>query len=1016
MIIVITTAITYTSFSMNQMSQLSETIGIKQTTDYERTTEEFKIVKVRTDNNQFNMTIKNTGDTPVHLTRLWVENTTDSSWPISRYDLDISVPVGGTVQNIGQNIGLTAIDSQSYAAQLVTSRGNAQQMFLNAVGDSTVYLRLTATPSVLPETFSSNVALEVINTGTTQLLNLQPNMISVVKTCLSECDYVEEQAAIPTSFDSLAPGDTAVFEWVYSFTGENSDTFDFTAGLTNDLRNDTFTVSLQTIQSSLNADVAVESGGLGNQQLINDDILLFHAETDGTPLGEYQMWSGLGDGGGNGDRIELDQETPVFFTNNGSTSNTIPLGSYNVALMISSESIPRQLIDNNKNPDMIFHFEDGVGANPDNSQGDADRDLEACGATTFQERIQSTNDDAEQASSGSVDLSSSSDHELVYDGNYQWIGLRWNLDVPQGATINSADIRFRSDENQNGNSPTLRIGAEDVDNANAFSTTSHDVDDRWDGGSGKGPVTSATVAWNNIPGWSNNEEGSDTTTPDLSTIIQEIVNRPSWLSGNGIAFIIRDDSGGTDSDRRTAEHYDAGGPSQAARLTVNWGGATGTPTWDATGGPHNSGTYKFDGNDDCFRSINNVSGGEDNNIAGEDDTTSLWFKTDGPNTEEQMLVFWSGGGTYPTSSDHYLIALDAAGNIKFEFQTGSGSDTSVCTTTNADYDDSQWHHVIAVRGDGNRDCNLYVTDVNGNVEEEIDQNYNWGTSSVDVGSTQWYVGSNQGSSNFFKGWIDDVMHWNDDILEDTIPEPDVDALRFTNYGDNAHRFDLSLDETNALGLPLENWYNETNVPVPFVDPKGGGNNDDWAYAIKNMTFSLPQKVVDDGNRLKLSFTWKASTATLESLEVDMKIDDTDMVTPYPSFMQIPFPEHPFPTYYTHDNDDHFDVFAANTGNDGIFLIYQGTRINFNGTGGAYASLVDTVNASAVTEHRDSIYIPPGQLADLDFYVATNIPSTNAQGDKITPGLYRTTIWINGYSDQGETFSRSVPIGTIIVVE
>ena len=124
MIIVITTAITYTSFSMNQMTQLAETIGIKQTQSFEATTEEFQLVKVRTDNNRFNMTVQNTGDIPVHLNRLWIENTTDSSFPISKFDLDVSIPPGGTVQNIGQNIDLTALDTQSYYAQLITTRGN----------------------------------------------------------------------------------------------------------------------------------------------------------------------------------------------------------------------------------------------------------------------------------------------------------------------------------------------------------------------------------------------------------------------------------------------------------------------------------------------------------------------------------------------------------------------------------------------------------------------------------------------------------------------------------------------------------------------------------------------------------------------------------------------------------------------------------------------------------------------------------------------------------------------------
>ena len=111
---------------MEQITQAAETVEIKQTTNFEKVTEEFEVVSIGTVNEQFNMTVTNSGDIPVHLTRLWVENTTDSTWPISKYDLDVSIPSGGSVKNIGQNIGLSALDSQSYQMKLVSERGNTE--------------------------------------------------------------------------------------------------------------------------------------------------------------------------------------------------------------------------------------------------------------------------------------------------------------------------------------------------------------------------------------------------------------------------------------------------------------------------------------------------------------------------------------------------------------------------------------------------------------------------------------------------------------------------------------------------------------------------------------------------------------------------------------------------------------------------------------------------------------------------------------------------------------------------
>ena len=123
MLIMMSTSITYTAVSMNQVAELAETVGEKQIQDFEQATEEFEIVKISIDNAQFNMTIKNTGDLPIHMTRLWVENTTaGSTWLPAKYEMDLDIGSGQTVTSIGQNIGLTAIDTQSYMMDLISDR------------------------------------------------------------------------------------------------------------------------------------------------------------------------------------------------------------------------------------------------------------------------------------------------------------------------------------------------------------------------------------------------------------------------------------------------------------------------------------------------------------------------------------------------------------------------------------------------------------------------------------------------------------------------------------------------------------------------------------------------------------------------------------------------------------------------------------------------------------------------------------------------------------------------------
>ena len=56
-------------------------------------------------------------------------------------------------------------------------------------------------------------------------------------------------------------------------------------------------------------------------------------------------------------------------------------------------------------------------------------------------------------------------------------------------------------------------------------------------------------------------------------------------------------------------------------------------------------------------------------------------------TSEQMLVFWEGEGSYPTS-DYLKISIgsDGTGKILFEYDVEKGTQTSTCLTAN-EYDD-----------------------------------------------------------------------------------------------------------------------------------------------------------------------------------------------------------------------------------------------------------------------------------------------------------------------------------------
>ena len=173
----------------------------------------------------------------------------------------------------------------------------------------------------------------------------------------------------------------------------------------------------------------------------------------------------------------------------------------------------------------------------------------AAATATVEVRVAAGSDDAEERATGSVALSSS-DLELVFDkGGHQMVGMRFNsLTIPQGATIHKAYVQFQVDETHSG-ATSLTIAGEATDQAPTFTTANGNISSR--------SRTTASTAWSPAPWTTVGEAGPDQQTPDIAPVVQEIVSRPGWSSGNALVIII------TGSGERTAEAYDgvqAGAP------------------------------------------------------------------------------------------------------------------------------------------------------------------------------------------------------------------------------------------------------------------------------------------------------------------------------------------------------------------------------------------------------------------------------------------------------------------------
>lgn len=192
------------------------------------------------------------------------------------------------------------------------------------------------------------------------------------------------------------------------------------------------------------------------------------------------------------------------------------------------------------------------------------------GQTTFSVSVNTSLDDHEEHINGSVQQTQtlgsmdpgSSDLELGNEkpaADPQLVGVRFtSLSIPAGATILNAYIQFVVDDIAKNTDPCiLNVQVEDNVNPATFSDNPFSLSTR--------TVMPSMVTWT-VSGntWSVvGSGGADQRTPDLKTLVQAVVNKAGWASGNAMAFYIK--GYGT----REVESFDGDAP-KAPMLVVQY--------------------------------------------------------------------------------------------------------------------------------------------------------------------------------------------------------------------------------------------------------------------------------------------------------------------------------------------------------------------------------------------------------------------------------------------------------------
>lgn len=234
LVIVLSSVIGYFTYGINLIEKVSDEVAIKGIQSIDKSKENFEVVNIGITDGKFDLTIKNTGQLPINFTRLWVNNMTDPLWSLKNFTLnEISAP-GQISYNVGQNLELHALESQSYDLRLVTERGNLFNVQITSPQDEALEMNLFSTSKSVVTGQNVTLWFGVTNNVTDgSVLQLITPQIKDPPDSVGGATATYKEGPIPFSKESLSTGDTAFFKWIYEVTGDSNDSITFNATVDN---------------------------------------------------------------------------------------------------------------------------------------------------------------------------------------------------------------------------------------------------------------------------------------------------------------------------------------------------------------------------------------------------------------------------------------------------------------------------------------------------------------------------------------------------------------------------------------------------------------------------------------------------------------------------------------------------------------------------------------------------------------------------------------------------------------
>ena len=170
-------------------------------------------------------------------------------------------------------------------------------------------------------------------------------------------------------------------------------------------------------------------------------------------------------------------------------------------------------------------------------------------------QIMSDDEDGEESQNGAMDLQDGIHIGENFNGP-NMVALRFQVALPQGAIVTNATINFTALGSNETEPADWNFHAHLIADAPALNTTNFNISQR--------PLTTASINW--VPSEWHIGGGSglaEETSPNLATVLQEVIDLNGWQEGNSVVFII------TGSGERNA--FSGSNPNLAPKLCIEAG-------------------------------------------------------------------------------------------------------------------------------------------------------------------------------------------------------------------------------------------------------------------------------------------------------------------------------------------------------------------------------------------------------------------------------------------------------------